>query len=118
MSIFFGGCVIGPVFETIGLARRPLEIWMASYMYSRIAQIIIRDLNAKKGVEIVSPYETPKENRNEMFRGIRGAGTFSDHIIFRAEGLQRDDVDDLLKNAIDNMYTELGEEIIATIDNM
>lgn len=117
MSIFFGGCVIGPVFETIGLARRPLEIWMASYMYSRIAQIIIQDLNAKEGVEIVSPYETPKENRNEMFQGIRGAGTFSDHIIFRAEDMQRDAVDDLLKNAIDNMYTELGKEIIATIGN-
>ena len=118
MSIFFGGCVIGPVFETIGLVRRPLEIWMASYMYSRIAQIIIRDLNAKKGVEIVSPYETPKENRNEMFQGIRGAGTFSDHIIFRAEDMQRDAVDQMLGDAIDRMYTELSEEIIATIDNM
>lgn len=114
MSIFVG-CTIGPVFETIGLARKPLEIWMASYMYSRIAQIIIQELNKNEKIEIISPHEEMKGNRSDMFQGVKGAGTFSDHIIFRAD-MSKEEANGLLEKAKEKMYEEVSKEIASTIN--
>lgn len=114
MSIFVG-CTIGPVFETIGLAQKPLEIWMASYMYSRVAQIIIQELNKNEKIEIISPHEEMKGNRGDMFQGVKGAGTFSDHIIFRAD-MSKEEANELLKEAKEKMYEEVSKEIASTIN--
>ena len=114
MSIFVG-CTIGPIFETINLARKPLEIWMSSYMYSRVAQIIIQELNKNEEVEILSPHEEIKSNKIEMFQGVNGAGIFSDHIIFRADNMSKEEVSEFFEEAKDKMYEEVSKEITCTI---
>lgn len=72
------GCTIGPIFATLNKARTPLEIWMASYLFSRVAEEMVGRLAAAPRVRMISP----SSEGCKIAREARGVGLYSDHIFF------------------------------------
>lgn len=48
---------IGPIIKTLSMARRPRELWAASYMFSHLMKCIIEELQKEK-LNIISPATT------------------------------------------------------------
>lgn len=89
---------IGPIIDTFSFARKPRELWAASYMFSKLMENIISALVEKK-YTIISPCaENPKENKNT------GIGVFPDRVFF--EGRLEDNT--LLKDVLKNYSDILG----------
>jgi CRISPR-associated protein Cmr2 len=74
---------IGPIYQTLLLARATRELWGASYLFSYIMGNIIKNLQ-EEGItseQILIPYYS-NENSNEPLNHY-GAGVFPDRLIFR-----------------------------------
>lgn len=107
------GSTIGPVYAVIQKARRPREIWMASYMFSRIAQEMTAYLAEYHRADFVSPFD-----QEEIGRKIRGAGAYSDRLFFSVEAENeiqaRDYVQMAMEYAVDilteDMHGAIGDE--------
>lgn len=53
---------IGPVVKTLSLARKPRELWAASYLFSYLMECILSEANKQdSSVEVISPVEWKKE---------------------------------------------------------
>lgn len=52
---------IGPIISTLGMARKPRELWAASYMFSYLARCIYKEIETKN-IKIISPEKPAKEN--------------------------------------------------------
>lgn len=76
------GCTIGPIFATLNKAKKPMEIWMASYLFSRIAEMIVDHIAADTRVNLVSP----SQKGCEIAKEVKGVGLYSDHIFFEING--------------------------------
>ena len=66
---------IGPVAKTIGLARKPRELWLASYIFSYLAKHIISILK-RENCTLLSP---------ATFDKPYGIGLYPDRIFFNSE---------------------------------
>ena len=87
---------IGPVFETLGLARKTIEIWAASYFFSYFAKLLLEEFIAlsdayeeqgKPKLTIFSPdVDDLREEINAKKAGEAierlGVGRYSDRIYF------------------------------------
>ncbi|GHU75956.1 hypothetical protein FACS189414_1080 [Bacteroidia bacterium] len=51
---------IGPIYKTLTMARKPLELWAASYLFSRLMDCIIQSISAN--VTIISPAKIKTKN--------------------------------------------------------
>ena len=65
---------IGPIVKTLGLARRPRELWSASFLFSDLMGYIINEV--PKGVDIISPAVCPP---------CSGVGLYPDRLFIKGE---------------------------------
>ena len=64
---------IGPIISTLGMARKPRELWAASYMFSKLMSCIVNRINETEGIEIFSPVV-------EIGDGKIGVGLYPDRV--------------------------------------
>lgn len=94
------GINIGPVVKTLSLARRPRELWSASYLFSFLMEYIVDE--ADKQGKIIAPKEWEK---TEEYKDLP-VGLYPDRIyIMPNEGVVPDDI---LKPAWDRFCNSLG----------
>lgn len=73
---------IGPIISTLQMARKPRELWAASYLFSHLMKCIIETL-LKNGIEekdIISPAILNESNENNQNLGV---GLYPDRVFFR-----------------------------------
>ena len=85
---------IGPIISTLGMARKPRELWAASFMFSHLMKCIYEEAEKKNAI-IISPAK-PKEDKNKV-------GIYPDRIYFKGET----DLEVILRNAIWAFYEDL-----------
>ncbi len=105
------GCSIGPVYQTIRRARCSREIWMASYMFSFVAQRMCEYLNGH-GAALYSPWFT--EETGEKLSETNQAGLFSDRLYFSVGGVDEDAALQLADDAFSQAVRALAEHIAQT----
>ena len=66
---------IGPIIKTLGMARKPRELWAASYMFSCLMKCIIKVLPQK---DIISPATFDETEKN-------GVGLYPDRVFVKGE---------------------------------
>ena len=70
------GITIGPVVETLQLAKTPAGLWYASYLFSWLSQKICQELEQMDGCSVLLPgFEEEDEE------ALRGLGLYPDHIV-------------------------------------
>lgn len=84
---------IGPIISTFSMARKPRELWAASYMFSHLMKCIYSE--AENEGEVISPSK-PKEN-------ISKVGIYPDRIYIKGEI----NADKITKNAFLQFYFDL-----------
>lgn len=67
---------IGPIVSTLGMARKPGELWAASYLFSHLMKCIYQTAEEKK-LEIISPAKPTKDNSE--------VGLYPDRIFMKGE---------------------------------
>ena len=85
---------IGPIISTLGMARKPLELWAASFLFSYLMKCIYQEAE-NAGTEIISPAK-PQNEKNKV-------GIYPDRIYFRGDV----DAKELISNAVWAFYYEL-----------
>lgn len=85
---------IGPIIATLGMARKPRELWAASFLFSHLMKCIY-DEAEKAEVVIISPAK-PKEDKNKV-------GIYPDRIYFQCDV----DTKQLMGNAMWTFYDDL-----------
>lgn len=91
---------IGPIVKTLGIARRPRELWSASYLFSFLMEYIVDE--ADKQGKIIAPKEWEK---TEEYKDLP-VGLYPDRIYIRPnEGVGADDI---LNPACDRFCKCLG----------
>lgn len=83
------GITIGPILETLSLARKTRELWAGSYLFSYVMKQILMKLKAE-GAEILLPYSDDTIDLGNgkvvnLFKGKYGAGIFPDRCVFRTD---------------------------------
>lgn len=92
----YTGINIGPVVSTLGLAKRPRELWSASYLFSHLMKCIIEGIPDK--CKIISPSaEILKEKTN--------VGLYPDRVFVEGEISA-----DVTKKALDRFLNDIGLE--------
>lgn len=86
---------IGPIADTFSMARKPRELWAASYMFSHLMEEITYRLD-QEGYNIISPYKIKPDI-------ITGVGLFPDRVFFEGK-LENNDI---LENVIYSYSKEL-----------
>lgn len=85
---------IGPIIATLGMARKPRELWAASFLFSHLMKCIYGEAE-KTGATIISPAK-PKENKNKV-------GIYPDRIYLKGEV----DVKRVISEAVISFYYDL-----------
>ena len=93
---------IGPIISTLGMARKPRELWAASYMFSHLMKCIYGAAEEAKA-DIISPAKPTDENGK--------VGIYPDRIYMR----NIDDVKALISNAMMKFWQDLTD-VRDTID--
>ena len=95
---------IGPVIKTISLARRPRELWAASYLFSYLMRCIIDQVPKDKCV-VVAPIYDPDSDKK--------VGLYPDRLFLRHE----EGVDDIKPNDIlERAWGAFNEKLHLTKD--
>ncbi len=81
MSKIHVGCTIGPIFNMLNKARRPKEIWLASYLFSRFAERMVERLVEGKASMI-----SPSCAGCKVARDVKEVGLYSDRLFFSIYG--------------------------------
>lgn len=85
---------IGPIIATLGMARKPRELWAASFLFSHLMKCIYAEAE-KANAEIISPAK-PKEENNKV-------GIYPDRIYFKGDV----DTKQIMGNAMWAFYDDL-----------
>ena len=85
---------IGPIIATLGMARKPRELWAASFLFSHLMKCIYAEVD-KAGMTIVSPAK-PKQDKNKV-------GIYPDRIYIKGVF----DVKKVLSEAVATFYFDL-----------
>jgi CRISPR-associated protein Cmr2 len=77
---------IGPIYDAVSLTSSPSGMWTASYMFSKLAYLLCKEIE-KLGLSILSPcYEEPEDAMRH------GTGLFPDHIIFWGDEVKQNEL--------------------------
>lgn len=90
----FSAINIGPIIATLGMARKPRELWSASFLFSHLMKCIYEEAE-KAGVKIISPAK-PKEEKNKV-------GIYPDRIYMKDEV----DTKEVITDAVWRFYSDL-----------
>ena len=85
---------IGPIIATLGMARKPRELWAASFLFSHLMKCIYGEAE-KTGATIISPAK-PKEDKNKV-------GIYPDRIYMKEEV----DTKKIITDAVWRFYSDL-----------
>lgn len=85
---------IGPIIATLGMARKPRELWAASFLFSHLMKCIYAEAEQAKAV-IISPAK-PEQDKNKV-------GIYPDRIYFRGDV----DVKAVIGEAMWQFYADL-----------
>lgn len=85
---------IGPIISTFGMARKPRELWAASFLFSHLMKCIYQEAE-KAGSEIISPAKPQNE--------INKVGIYPDRIYFRGDV----NIKELITGAVWAFYEDL-----------
>lgn len=91
---------IGPIIATFSLARKPRELWSASYMFSLLMKHIIENVGTK--AELISPYYENSESKIAV-------GLYPDRAFFKVTG--EINITDLINNALTRFSEESKLEL-------
>ena len=86
---------IGPIIGTLSMARKPRELWTASFLFSYLMKCIYAEAEQAKAV-IISPAKPEKETGR--------VGIYPDRLFIRGEF----NVRDILKSAINQFLNAIG----------
>lgn len=92
---------IGPIYATIQQARKTRELWAASYLFSKLMELLIEELKSK--VDILSPIKAGMTGKP-----LYGAGIFPDRLFAVANKL---DVEELI-TAKDEAISKLSKIVL------
>lgn len=95
---------IGPIITTLGMARKPRELWAASFLFSHLMKCIYAEVE-KAGKTIISPAK-PEQDKNKV-------GIYPDRIYIEGEL----DVKKILSEAIATFYVDLHGDGIRNSNN-
>ena len=84
---------IGPILSTLGKARKPRELWTASYLFSHLMKCIYLSAETKN-LAIISPAKPDEE--------ILEVGIYPDRIYIKGDC----DINELLRKAIELFYKD------------
>lgn len=100
------GITIGPVIKTLMMARKPRELFSASYLLSYLTKCILEQLRQKGGGTILSPaYDDVSENSdNELTLGI---GLYPDRIFYRYGEIDVLEVEQVWNDALNLLVTNI-----------
>ena len=93
---------IGPIISTLGLARKPKELWAASYLFSHLMKCLYAEME-KRDVEIISPAKPEREGLS--------VGIYPDRIFVKGDI----DKNEVMTQAMDTFKKSLemkGEDIL------
>lgn len=83
---------IGPIIKTLGMARKPRELWAASYLFSYLMKRIVEALSKEN---IISPALFDPDEKN-------GVGLYPDRVFVKGVDLSYDAIEEvLIKFAVD-----------------
>lgn len=85
---------IGPIISTLGMARKPRELWAASFLFSHLMKCIYAEAEKAKAV-IISPAK-PKEDKNKV-------GVYPDRIYFKNDV----NIKNVISDAVWSFYSDL-----------
>lgn len=85
---------IGPIIATLSMARKPRELWAASYLFSHLMKCIYAEAEKEKAT-VISPAK-PEEDKNKV-------GIYPDRIYFKGVI----DAKKILSNSIGTFYFDL-----------
>lgn len=93
---------IGPIIGTINLARKPCELWSASYLFSFLMECIIKELKAENKM-ILSPASLDE---------VQKVGLYPDRVF--VEDTEDDELEDILSNALKEFtqVTGIGRDYV------
>lgn len=93
---------IGPIIGTINLARKPRELWSASYLFSFLMECIIKELKAENKM-ILSPASLDE---------VQKVGLYPDRVF--VEDTEDDELEDILSNALKEFtqVTGIGRDYV------
>ena len=86
---------IGPIISTLGMARKPHELWGASYLFSHLMKCIYQ-VAEREDVAIISPSKPSEANI--------GVGIYPDRIFIKGSC----DLNEIMRGALDIFYKDLG----------
>lgn len=78
---------IGPIVKTLGLARKPRELWSASYLFSFLMKCIIEKLPQE--ISIISPFKIENSEKN-------GIGLYPDRLFVKGK-LEYESIEPVVK---------------------
>ncbi|QCI28747.1 type III-B CRISPR-associated protein Cas10/Cmr2 [Caminibacter pacificus] len=116
----YAGITIGPIYKTLLKARKTKELWAASYIFSFIMREIAKRFKDKK---FILPYVA-----DEVFE-IKNVGLFNDRMIFEVDGVEEEDINKAIDEAIKKLSEMTGidrdylkeyiqiEYVIENVDN-
>ena len=85
---------IGPIISTLGMARKPRELWAASFLFSHLMKCIYAEAE-KKGCDIISPAKPTME--------ISRVGIYPDRIYMKGNA----DTKTIINEAMWAFYEDL-----------
>lgn len=85
IMIKYIGITIGPIVETLMLAKTPAMIWYASYTFSQLTNEICKEVNESFQNKIFSPHFNAKESK-KYYDGI---GRFNDRVIIETDNFEK-----------------------------
>lgn len=92
---------IGPIVKTLGLARRPRELWAASYMFSALMKRIV-DMLHEENIIVISP--------TRIDGLLNGVGRYPDRVYFKGS-IDRKKVDEVVSKFIDDLNKKCKQKI-------
>lgn len=69
---------IGPIIKTLGMARKPRDIWAASFLFSNLMKCIVDLINETEGIVLFSPVVEVDSNK-------KGVGLYPDRVYCKGE---------------------------------
>ena len=87
---------IGPIIETLSMARKPRELWAASYMFSYLMECLINEIGKVKG-KVVSPALLKDSS-------VKNVGLYPDRVFVEGEL----DVDNVIRCALRTFSDGIG----------
>ncbi|MFK7905468.1 MAG: type III-B CRISPR-associated protein Cas10/Cmr2 [Chitinophagales bacterium] len=107
------GITIGPIVQTIGMARSTKELWAASYLFSYLMRNLIKELGISHPEKFITPYigaDEATEIGSDIFDKHFGAGVFPDRMIVDVTGTEYEDFEE-----VEAMIERVKEQIIQEI---